>query len=79
LSTRATVVSVAALSERICLKSKELTMSRRTTVLYQLPPVQSDVLGQDEIEKCQQAFRQFDKDGNGTIDFFELKAMLQGV
>ena len=43
-----------------------------------LPSVRSEILSDEELEKCQIAFKQFDKDGNGTIDFFELKAMLQG-
>lgn len=39
----------------------------------------SEVLTAEENEKCWQAFQQFDKDGNGTIDFFELRAMLHGT
>ena len=33
-------------------------------------------LSNEEIEACRAAFANFDKDGSGSIDAFELKAML---
>jgi len=46
--------------------------------VYVLPNVISDILTAEELEKCKEAFKQHDKDQSGTIDYFELKAMLAG-
>lgn len=37
------------------------------------------VLNQVEIDECRKAFHTFDKDNSGTIDVWELKAVLEGM
>jgi calmodulin len=37
------------------------------------------VLNQVEIDECRSAFHSFDKDQSGTIDVWELKAVLEGM
>jgi len=37
------------------------------------------VLGEDEIQHCRDAFLAFDRDRSGTIDVWELKAVLEGM
>ena len=32
-----------------------------------------------EIQRCREAFRQFDKDNNGSIDVWELSLALEGM
>jgi len=39
----------------------------------------SESLTNEEIEACREAFQQFDRDGSGAIDGFELRATLQSM
>merc|ERR1712159_891925 len=40
---------------------------------------QVEMLTQEEIDQCREAFERFDKDGSGTIDVWELKATLNAM
>lgn len=39
----------------------------------------TESLTNEEIEACREAFQQFDRDGSGAIDAFELRATLQSM
>merc|ERR1711959_852195 len=40
---------------------------------------EKQMLTQEEIDQCREAFERFDKDGSGTIDVWELKATLNAM
>jgi len=52
---------------------------RRKLRVWNLLKGTEKMLSQEEIDSCRDAFLAFDKDRSGTIDVWELRAVLEGA